>query len=224
MTGGSIVYGFYASSLQSPVAMDPKLSDPFISGRFATSRTVDEPKSPGVNQRPPLTNEGLSFTEMPVSRSSKLPLSASCDVGGAYNPMISTVAPPPPHSEDSSRWVMYPPVPAYGSEHLRTGRFHLMRNTSPDGNAVTYMEQALHHVIFWLESTIFHNSPVHCTHEVFFWPQRYISFVCPFHSCYLVRSPRIGSNQLCIVFKCRYFYFYFALIIVMASIENSEAK
>ncbi|VDK36838.1 unnamed protein product [Taenia asiatica] len=116
----------------SPVAMDPKLGDPFISGRFASSRTVDEPKSPGVNQRLPLANEGLNFNEMPVSRPSKLPLSTSCDVGGAYNPMVSTVAPPPPHSEDSSRWAMYPPVPAYGSEHLRTGRFHLMRNTSPD--------------------------------------------------------------------------------------------
>eukprot|EP00108_Taenia_solium_P012327 TsM_000830900 transcript=TsM_000830900 gene=TsM_000830900 len=129
----------------SPVAMDPKLGDPFISGRFASSRTVDESKSPGVNQRLPLANEGLNFNEMPVSRSSKLPLSTSCDVGGAYNPMVSTVAPPPPHSEDSTRWVMYPSVPAYGSEHLRTGRFHLMRNISPDSNAVTYMEQALHH-------------------------------------------------------------------------------
>ncbi|EUB59273.1 PAB-dependent poly(A)-specific ribonuclease subunit [Echinococcus granulosus] len=116
----------------SPVAMDPKLNDPFMSGRFASSRTVDEPKSPVINQRLPLASEGLGFNEMPVSRPSKLQLSGSCDVGGAYNPMVPTVPPPPPHSEDSSRWVMYPPVPAYGSEHLKTGRFHLMRNTSPD--------------------------------------------------------------------------------------------
>ncbi|VDM35392.1 unnamed protein product [Hydatigera taeniaeformis] len=128
----------------SPVALDPKLGDSFISGRFASSRTVDEPKSPCVNQRLPLANESLGFNEMPVSRSSKPPMPSSCDVGGSYNPMVSTVT-PSSQSEDSSRWVMYPPVPAYGSEHLRTGRFHLMRNTSPDSSAVTYMEQALHH-------------------------------------------------------------------------------
>ncbi|KAM7541484.1 hypothetical protein Aperf_G00000042098 [Anoplocephala perfoliata] len=126
------------------VLMEPKFSDPFISNRFGSSRPLEEPKGLGVNQRMPLVNDGLCFRDISASHASGLPMPTSSDIIGTgdFSGLMTTTPSQPPGSDDASQWTMYPSVPPYGAEHLRTGRFYLIRSSSPDIDAASYIEQA----------------------------------------------------------------------------------
>ena len=105
-----------------------------LSGRYGPSRSVAEPKPHEPNQRSSMSNEGLDYAGIQGLQSVPVSLSNSQ---------------PSPESEQPERsagYVMYPLVPTYGPEYLKTGRIQLMRSASPETNAITYMEQALHQV------------------------------------------------------------------------------
>lgn len=131
--------------------MDAKLNDPFAQSRYGSGRPLDEQKNVGIMQRMPLINDGLGYRDMPVSHSSGPPMASASsgltsggDFGGLMPPNQVQSSP----TANASQWAMYPPVPPYGSEHLRTGRFYLMRSTSPDIDAASYIEQATFRVGF----------------------------------------------------------------------------
>ncbi|VUZ47052.1 unnamed protein product [Hymenolepis diminuta] len=125
--------------------MDAKLNDPFAQSRYGSGRPLDEQKNVGIIQRMPLMNDGLGYRDMPVSHSSGPPMaSASSGLtgGGDFGGLMPPNQVQSPPTANASQWAMYPPVPPYGSEHLRTGRFYLMRSASPDIDAASYIEQA----------------------------------------------------------------------------------
>ncbi|VDN97160.1 unnamed protein product [Rodentolepis nana] len=121
--------------------VDGKINDPYSPNRFGSGRPLEEQKNVGILQRMSLVNDNLGYRDMSVSHSSGLPL-ASSTTGGDFCGLIPPTQVQPSSTRDASQWAMLPSVPPYGSEHLRTGRFYLMRSTSPDTDATSYIEQA----------------------------------------------------------------------------------
>lgn len=105
----------------------------------------------GHMQRMPLMNEGLQCRDMPVSHSgSGLPMtssSAALSSADDYSSLYPSQSFQQPSSGDAYQYAMYPPVPPSGSEHLQTGRFYEIRNTSPDLEAASYIELGILRVI-----------------------------------------------------------------------------